>query len=208
MEISFTKKYQTVFPELPFGLGWALQCKNQDLKKVKVTTLQYIRDNLSDIQQRINRYAQFFAQNGYQCPLEPQIKTLLQRGFPTINFYVDILLITEMKYGILMGIQDLDSVEGSNLYLDLAEENENFMGFRERISCRRDAIVIRDEKDIIASYFKGPDKKTSITPATKNILIYGFFAPGIEEITIRDALNETVNLVLPQSTKEVKIFYP
>jgi len=82
------------------------------------------------------------------------------------------------------------------------------MGFRERISCRRDAIVIRDEKDIIASYFKGPDKKTSITPATKNILIYGFFAPGIEEITIRDALNETVNLVLPQSTKEVKIFYP
>jgi DNA/RNA-binding domain of Phe-tRNA-synthetase-like protein len=208
MEISFTKKYQTVFSELPFGLGWALQCKSQDLKEVKAATLQYIRDNLSIIQQRIDKYTQFFAQNGYQCPLKAQIKTLLQRGFPTINFYVDILLITEMKYGILMGIQDLDRAEGSKLCLDLSEENENFMGFRERISCRKDAIVIRDEKDIIASYFEGPDKKTSVTSTTKNILIYGFFASGIEEMTVKAALNEAVNLSLPQSTKEVKIFYP
>lgn len=207
MEISFTKKYQTAFSELPFGLGWALQCKSQDLKETKTTTLQYIKDNLFDIQQRIDRYTQFFAQNGYQCPLRAQIKTLLQRGFPTINFYVDILLITEMKYGVLMGIQDLDKVEGSNLYLDIAEENENFVGFRENIICRKDAIVIRDEKDIIASYFEGPDKKTIITPATKNILVYGFFAPGIEEMIVKNALNEAVNLVLPQSTKGVKIFY-
>lgn len=208
MEISFTKKYQTVFPELPFGLGWALQCKSRDLKEIKATAFQYIKGNLSDIQQRINGYTQFFAKNGYQCPLKAQIKTLLQRGFPTINFYVDILLITEMKYGVLMGIQDLDRVEGSNLCLDLSEENENFMGFRKRISCRRDAIVIRDEKDIIASYFEGPDRKTSITPATKNILIYGFFAPGIEEMTVKAALNEAVDLSSPQSTKGVKIFYP
>lgn len=208
MEISFTKKYQVTFPELPFGLGWALQCESQDLKEVKTATLQYIKNNLSNIQQRINRYTQFFAQNRYQCPLKVQMKTLLQRGFPTINFYVDILLVSEMKYGILMGIQDLDKVEGYKLLLDIAEENENFMGFRERINCRKDAIVIRDEKDIIASYFEGPDKKTSITPTTKNILVYGFFVSGIEEITIKDALNEVVNLALPQSTKEVKIFYP
>lgn len=207
METSFTKKYQTVFPELPFGLGWAFQCKSQDLKEVKATAFQYIKDNLSDIQQRIDRYTQFFAQNGYQCPLKAQIKTLLQRGFPTINFYVDILLITEMKYGILMGIQDLDRVEGSELHLDLAEENESFRGFRGMINCRRDTIVIRDEKDIIASYFEGPDKKTSITPATKNILIYGFFAPGIEAMTVKLALSEAVNLSLPQSTSGVKIFY-
>jgi len=208
MEISFTKKYQTAFPKIPFGLGWALQCKNQDLKEVKATTLQYIRDNLYDIQQRIDKYTQFFAQNGYQCPLKAQIKTLLQRGFPTINFYVDILLITELKNGILMGIQDLDKLEGSKLYLDLTEEKESFMGFREKINCRRNAIVIRDEKDIIASYFEGPDKKTSITPVTKNILIYGFFAPGIEKVTIKKALNEAVSLALPQLEKGVRIFNP
>lgn len=208
MEISFTKKYQTVFPELPFGLGWALQCKSQDLKEVKATAFQYITDNLSDIQRRIDKYTQFFVQNEYQCPLKAQIRTVLQRGFPTINFYVDILLIIEMKYGVLMGIQDLDRVEGSRLCLDLAGENENFMGFRERISCRRDVIVIRDEKDIIASYFEGPDKKTSITPATKNILIYGFFAPGIEAMTVKAALSEAVNLSSSQSTEGVKIFYP
>lgn len=207
MEVSFTENYQTAFPKLPFGLGRALQCKSHNLEKAKTVAFEHIKDNLSDIQQRVDKYTQFFIQNEYQCPLKVQIKTLLQRGFPVINFYVDILLITEMKYGVLMGIQDLDKVEGSNLYLDLAEKGENFIGFREKIDCRKGAIVIRDKKDIIASYFEGPDKKTSIIPTTKNILVYGFFAPGVEEAAVKNALNEAVDLALPQSTKGVKIFH-
>ncbi|MGB9628261.1 MAG: hypothetical protein ACPL6D_06340, partial [Thermodesulfobacteriota bacterium] len=82
-------------------------------------------------------------------------------------------------FGILMAIQDLDRFDGQ-WQLDLATEGETFHGVSgKRINCKKDEIVLRDEKEIVCSLFQGPDFKTKIDSSSRNIVVYVFTAPGI-----------------------------
>ena len=109
-------------------------------------------------------------------------------GFPIVNLYIDAHIIAEMCQGILMAIQDLDRFRGA-WTLDLAREGETFQGVSGRaMTCKDGEIVLRDEEGIVCSLFQGPDSKTKVDPESKNIAVYVFIAPGIEEIPVSDGL--------------------
>ncbi len=75
-------------------------------------------------------------------------------GFPIINLYIDTHIIAEMCHGILMAIQDLDHFQG-NWKLDLANEGETFQGVSgNMIRCKKEEIVLRDQKESFALSFK------------------------------------------------------
>jgi DNA/RNA-binding domain of Phe-tRNA-synthetase-like protein len=89
--------------------------------------------------------------------------------------------MAEMCHGILMAIQDLDRFDGP-WRLDLAQEGETFEGVSGRmLICKENEIVLRDEKEIVCSLFQGPDSRTKIDKSSKNIVVYVFTAPGIQE---------------------------
>lgn len=187
VSLQITNRYREKFPVLPFGIGTIQDCtyfeKSESFKFYKRELLRKMRRraNLIQLEARIHLYHQFFQEWGYPCPLPGHFKRVVDMGFPIVNLYIDTHIIAEMCHGILMAIQDLDRFHGE-WKLDLAQEGETFQGVSGKmIRSKEDEIVLRDGEGVVCSLFQGPDFKTRVEPVSKNIVVYIFTAPGIEE---------------------------
>lgn len=201
ISLTITNAYRRRFLDLTFGIGTVQSCtyfeKSESFKLYKRELLRKMRRkaNLVQLEERINRYDQFFKEWGYLCPLPGHFKRTIEMGFPIINLYIDTHIIAEMCQGILMAIQDLDRFQGE-WRLDLAQEGETFQGVSGKmIRCKEDEIVLRDQEGIVCSLFQGPDFKTRVEPASKNIVIYIFTAPGIEEEYVSHGLQLALEML-------------
>jgi len=202
-EVSLTiaDAYRQQFPDLAFGIGTIQACtyfeKSDAFKLFKRDLLRKMRRraNLAQLEERINLYDQFFKDWGYPCPLPGHLKRTIEMGFPVVNLYIDAHIIAEMYHGILMAIQDLSRFQGE-WKLDLAQEGETFEGVSgNMIRCKKEEIVLRDEKEIVCSLFQGPDFRTRVEPATKNIVVYVFTAPGIQEEYVSNGLQLALEIL-------------
>jgi DNA/RNA-binding domain of Phe-tRNA-synthetase-like protein len=181
-----------------FGLGTIQDCtffeKREDFKLYKREYLRKLkrRVTLAQVEERIQLYDKFFQEWGYPCPLPGHLKRTVEMGFPIVNLYIDAHIIAEMCQGILMAIQDLDRFQG-DWTLDLAREGETFQEVSGKIVlCKDGEIVLRDEEGIVCSLFQGPDSRTKVDSGSKNMVVYVFTAPGVEE----DPVSKGIQLVL------------
>jgi len=194
-------------PNVLFGLCAAREVSSEALGTIieahKPKALETIRSAPSEIRRSIKAFQSFFSDYGFQCPLPSQLRSIEKKGFPRISPFVDTLLLCEMTNGVLMGVQDLDSINGGLIY-DIAQKGESFEGFRskEPLICKNGEIVIRDSQAIIASYFQGPDQRTSVTSRTVSLLFYVFGAPNLARSAFDGALQMAVNILTP-ATEEV-----
>jgi DNA/RNA-binding domain of Phe-tRNA-synthetase-like protein len=201
VSLHITDDYRQRFPDLAFGIGTIQSCtyfeKSESFKLYKRELLRKMRRraNLAQLEGRINLYDQFFKEWGYPCPLPGHFKRAVGMGFPIVNLYIDTHIIAEMCYGILMAIQDLDRFQGE-WKLDLAQEGETFQGVSGKmIRCKEDEIVLRDGKGIVCSLFQGPDFKTRVELASKNIVVYVFTAPGILDEHVSNGLQLALGML-------------
>lgn len=199
--LQITEAYCQRFPDLGFGIGTIQDCtyfeKSEAFKLYKRELLRKMRRraHLAEIEERVERYDRFFQEWGYPCPLPGHLERTMEMGFPIHNLYIDTHIMAEMCHGILMAIQDLDRFEGA-WRLDLADEGEIFQAVSGRmIICKRGEIVLRDEKGIVCSLFQGPDFKTRIDPSSKNIVLYVFTAPGIEEEHVSNGIQLALEIL-------------
>lgn len=196
-----TEAYRQRFPDLAFGIGAIQACtyfeKNESFKLSKRELLRKMRrrTNLAQLEEWINLYDQFFKEWGYPCPLPSHFKRTIEMGFPIVNLFIDTHIIAEMCHGILMAIQDMDCFQGE-WKLDLAQEGETFQGVSGKmIRCKEDEIVLRDKEGIVCSLFQGPDYKTRVEPASRNIVVYIFTAPGIQEEHVSNGLQLALEIL-------------
>ena len=196
-----TDAYRRRFPNLAFGIGTIQACtyfeKNEPFKLYKRELLRKMRRraNLVQIEERITLYDQFFKEWGYPCPLPGHFKRAIEMGFPIVNLYIDTHIIAEMCHGILMAIQDQNQFYGQ-WRLDLADEEETFQGVSGKmIRCKEEEIVLRDERGIVCSLFQGPDFRTKVDGASKNIVVYVFTAPGVQEEQIENGLQLALEIL-------------
>jgi len=201
VSLTITDKYRQRFPTLSFGIGTIQDCayfeKTEAFKLYKRELLRKMRRraNLAQIEERINRYDEFFKEWGYSCPLPGHLKRTVEMGFPIVNLYIDTHIMAEMDHGILMAIQDLDRFQGE-WRLDLAKEGETFQGVADRvIRCKEKEIVLRDEAGIVCSLFQGPDYRTKVDAESKKIVVYVFTAPGIQEEYVAKGLQLALDIL-------------
>ena len=117
------------------------------------------------------------------------------KDIPTWSPLVDAVTLAELKNLVLMAPLDLDRVEGA-LVFDQGQEGEEFFRLGGgSVRLRQGDLVLRDEKDILLSYFEGPGEKTKITASTKNCLVLGLGVPGLKDDLLKQALREAVKLI-------------
>ena len=194
VSLTISDAYRHRFPNMGFGIGTIQDCvffeKREDFKLHKRELLRKLkrRVTLAQIEERIHLYDEFFQEWGYPCPLPGHLKRTVEMGFPIVNLYIDAHIVAEMCQGILMAIQDLDHFRGAWM-LDLAREGETFQGVSGKaVICKDGEILLRDEEGIVCSLFQGPDAKTKVDPGSRNMVVYVFTAPGVEENPVSDGL--------------------
>ena len=201
VSLTISDAYRNRFPNLGFGIGSIQDCvffeKREDFKLYKREILRKLkrRVTLAQMEERIQLYDKFFQEWGYPCPLPGHFKRAVEMGFPIVNLYIDAHIIAEMCQGILVAIQDLDRFRGA-WTLDLAREGETFQGVSGKaVICKDGEIVLRDEEGIVCSLFQGPDSKTKVDPGSRNIVVYVFAAPGVEENPVSDGLQLVLEIL-------------
>jgi DNA/RNA-binding domain of Phe-tRNA-synthetase-like protein len=204
--------YAARYPALPFAIAVVSNVPASSTAENVGRTCRELRttdpDALAEVKRRVQAYDAFFRLNGFKCPLPRQLEHAVKDGLPQVPPAVRLLLYLEMSYGALLGLQDLDRVIGT-ITCDLASAGEGFDGMRGPVTCRADEIILRDNDGIVASYFQGPDKKTSVRDSTTAFLFYGFFAPNCDDNAVTQALLEGLRILSGVDMRDtVKVLHP
>ena len=196
MDRSFcmSQRYLAAYPDVGFGLALITGCRDAanpegfDPYKRKLLRKMRKRETLAQITGRIETYAGFFQQFGFECPLTSHLKRTVNSGFPRYSLFVDAHFMAEMCAGILVAVTDYAKFDG-NLTLDVAEENEICagMGGRDFIT-KKNEIVLRDDKEIVCVLCQGADEKTRVQENTENVLFYAYAVPGIDRSFLKEGL--------------------
>lgn len=185
-ECCYTKALKQKYPELRLGyailgdaeisglnLGDYLEVKRKE-------TERFIKIRLPVLLQKTQQMADFF--KILNAPNYP-IKSLLEatakgRPLKLVSPLVDIVQFTELSNSILMGLHDLDKIEG-NIYLDVLEKPQGMESLIGKyISLKEGELIIRDEVKVFASLSKGPDITTKVTEQSKHIIVFAFLYPS------------------------------
>ena len=193
-DFSVSRQYLEAYPDVGFGLTLISGCRHVvnpagfDAYKRKLLRKMRRRDTLAQISNRIEIYANFFKQFGFDCPLTKHLKRTINSGFPRYSLFVDAHFMAEMCAGILVAVTDYQQFDG-NLQLDVADEGETCagMGGRDFIT-KKGEIVLRDEKEIVCVLCQGADEKTRVREDTANVLFYAYAVPGIERAHLQEGL--------------------
>ncbi|HJT23520.1 MAG TPA: hypothetical protein VJ873_03035, partial [bacterium] len=154
----------------------------------------------------IGVFDSYFKSQGFACPLLHQFRSAEKGGLPASFPLVQALLTCETASGVLMGVHDLDRIEG-DVVVDLAREEETFQGMRFPVFCRPGEIVLRDGMGTVASFFQGPDCRTLVGALTQNAVFFIFNAPGLDETVFRGAISMVAELIQPAAEEiEWKVF--
>ena len=189
-----SQQYLETYPDVGFGLTVIRGCRHVlnpagfDAYKRKLLRKMRRRDTLAQISGRIEIYADFFKQFGFDCPLTKHLRRTINSGFPRYSLFVDAHFMAEMCAGILVAVTDYRKFDG-NLQLDVADEEETCTGMGGRIFItKKGEIVLRDDKEIVCVLCQGADEKTRVREDTENVLFYAYAVPGIERAHLQEGL--------------------
>ena len=194
-DFGMSRAYKARYPGVGFGLTLISGCQPEQqlpsefkLFKRKLLRKMRKRETLAQITERIEIYASFFQQFGYECPLVGHLKRTVNSGFPQYSLSVDAHFMAEMCAGILVAVTDFDHFEGK-LLLDVAKEGETCAGMGGRVfKLKENEIVLRDEADIVCVLAQGADDKTRVSEQTTNVLFYAYAVPGIDGSHLKNGL--------------------
>jgi len=145
----------------------------------------------------------------------PSGEALLRRGLhgdelPRISTVVDAYNLASMKT-----IIPISGFDGGKLNppfnVRFAENGETFagIGMSKTVILMDKMLVLADKKQVLCIYPYRDADNTKITEKTKNVFIVGYGAPGINEQTLKEAVETTllyIKLISGGEIEMIKVF--
>jgi DNA/RNA-binding domain of Phe-tRNA-synthetase-like protein len=205
-EVTISARCLEVYPWMKFGYCFVknlLAIHASDyLKEKQKETEAYIRNSSQGLLEKAKAISRFYKVQGEKnrSHIESLIKSISNgKTIKPVNFIVDSVMIAELRNALLLGVHDLHRIEG-DIVLDVASEGESFIGIGQgTITTRQNEIVLRDHSGIWASYTQGPDARTVIDVASKNVMILGFFTPETSREVMIGGIQDAVENLLKAS---------
>ncbi len=133
-----------------------------------------------------------------------QLESLVLKGkpIPGIAALVEAMFMSELEDLLLTAGHDLDTLAGV-VTLNVSSGSERYTLLRgEEQQLKAGDMYMADEMGVISSVIYGPDQRTQITPATRNVLFAVYAPPGIGEQAVRehlDRIEANVRCIAPDS---------
>ncbi len=157
----------------------------------------------------VTPYLVYFKKFDQTYPVQHQLESVLQgrRDLASGPALPRIMFLAEMESLLLTAGHDLDRVEPP-LRLAVADDREEYMGISGReAKLVIDDVYLADQRGIISSILKGPDRHTRLTADTKNVLFTVYAPPGVLAADLNrllDRLAEYLTMAGGEATVELK----
>lgn len=157
-----------------------------------------------------NPYYRYFKKFKKTYPVMMQFESFLLKGrpFPRVNPITDIPFLAELETHALLGVHDMDRVQGRVEFFSGTEKTP-FMGMRgEEVHTYPGDLCARDEAGIILSMIAGVDYRTFVREDSLHVFYPVFGTPGqpVEEIrALLELLSGYVDVLAPEAEKQVQL---
>lgn len=160
----------------------------------------------------IQAYKAYFKRYKKTYPIQLQLESIALRGksIPRVAALVEAMFVAELKNMLLTAGHDLEAIQ-MPVRLDVAEGSEQYtrLNGQEQVLKSGD-MMIADTQGVISSVIYGPDRRTRITPATRQVFFAVYAPPGIGEQAVYQHLHDiqsNVRLIAPQARTELLTVY-
>lgn len=160
----------------------------------------------------LQSYGEYYRRFKKTYHIQLQLESIVLKGksIPSVAALVEAMFMAEMQDMLLTAGHDLDVLQ-LPLELDVTTGSEHYTLLRgEEQILKPGDMMISDQAGIISSIVYGPDQRTQITPATRNVVFTVYAPPGIEEQTVIEHLQHIQEYVLvfsPQAETELLKVY-
>ena len=159
--------------------------------------------------QAYNAYYKHYKKT-YHVQLQLESVVFKGKPIPRVAALVEVMFVAELKNLLLTAGHDLDAVQ-MPVKLDVAEGSERYIRLNgQEQELKPGDMMIADAQGVISCVLYGPDRRTRITPETRQALFTIYAPPGIGEQAVHDHLQDiqaNVLLVAPQADVELLEVY-
>jgi len=160
----------------------------------------------------IQAYSAYFKRYNKTYPVQLQLESVVFKGksIPRVAALVEAMFMAELKNLLLTAGHDLEALQ-MPVTLDVSKGGERYIGLngQEQV-LKPDDMMMADAQGIISSVLYGPDHRTRITPATRQVFFAVYAPPGIRGQTVYQHLQDiqaNVLLVTPEAEVELLEVY-
>ncbi|HSL47255.1 MAG TPA: phenylalanine--tRNA ligase beta subunit-related protein [Anaerolineales bacterium] len=218
-----TSAWKSMYPEAHAGVlvmrGVSNPPSHSGLEAQKVALEEQLRGQFSGqdraaiashpVLQAYDAYYRRFKKT-YHIQLQLESIVLKGKSIPSVAALVEAMFMAEMQDLLLTAGHDLDALR-LPLTLDVATGTERYTLLRgEEQVLKAGDMVISDRDSMISSIIYGPDRRTQITPETRNVVFTVYAPPGIEEQTVTahlEHIKDNVMVFSPQAQVDVLQVY-
>ena len=132
----------------------------------------------------------------YHVQLQLESIVLKGKSIPTVASLVECMFMAEMKNFLLTAVHDLDKLL-LPLTLGVTQGTESYMVMRgEEQIVKAGDMAISDQVGIVSDVIYGPDQRTQVSEATRNVVFTVYAPAGVEETLIMQHLQDMRDYVL------------
>jgi DNA/RNA-binding domain of Phe-tRNA-synthetase-like protein len=140
--------------------------------------------------QAYNAYLRPFKKS-YHVQLQLESVALKGKPIPSVAALVECMFMAELEDQLLTAGHDLDVLK-LPLHLNVSDGSETYTLMRDAPQqLKANDMYIADGEGVVSSIVYGPDRRTRITPATRNAIFTVYAPAGIGEAAVRAHL-ETI----------------
>jgi len=160
----------------------------------------------------IKAYGAYFKRYRKTYPVQLQFESVVFKGqsIPRVAALVEAMFIAELKNLLLTAGHDLEALQ-IPVTLDVSKGNECYIRLngQEQVLKSGD-MMMADTQGVISSVLYGPDHRTRITTATRQVFFAVYAPPGIREQAVYQHLQDiqaNVLLIAPEAKVELLRVY-
>jgi len=160
----------------------------------------------------IQAYNTYFKRYKKTYHVRLQLESVVFKGkaIPRVAGLVEAMFMAELKNLLLTAGHDLEALQ-MPVKIDVAEGSERYIRLNgQEQKLKPGDMMIVDAEGVISCVLYGPDRRTRITPETRQALFTVYAPPGIGEQAVHDHLQDiqaNVLLVAPQADVELLEVY-
>ena len=160
----------------------------------------------------IQAYNDYYKRYKKTYHVQLQLESVVFKGksIPRVAALVEAMFMAELKNLLLTAGHDLEAVQ-MPVKIDVAEGSERYVRLNgQEQALKPGDMTIADAEDVISCVLYGPDRRTRITPETRQVLFTVYAPPGIGEQAVHDHLRDiqaNVLLVAPKAAVELLEVY-
>jgi DNA/RNA-binding domain of Phe-tRNA-synthetase-like protein len=186
------------------GQSAALEARKRELEESLRTDAERIGGDGIGSHPRVRAYLDYYRAHGKTYHVKAQWESVAVKGkpIPSRAALVEAMFMAELRNLVLTAGHDLTAI-APPLRVDVTREGDRYvlMNGSERALGAGDMMMV-DGEGIVSSVLHGPDRRTRLTPETRDALFAVYAPAGVGEDAVREHLEDiraNVLLVAPEA---------